>query len=122
MLACTIKKLFFGLPASAFYFSEWALPHLGSVKHGLEEKYFLDEIASGTLFSILPFGILSGSLLFGPFCDKYGYRILLSSPASACLLALKELHIHHPRFIKSEYFFIWIGWRRNQWCNKRFGF
>src|SRR6185312_11028039 len=50
---------------------------LGSVKHGLEQKYLLDEIASGKLFSILPFGILLGSLLFGPFCDKYGYKVLI---------------------------------------------
>jgi MFS family permease len=51
---------------------------LGSVVPNLREKFHLDEISSGTLFSILPFGILVGSLLFGPFCDKYGYKILLS--------------------------------------------
>ncbi|HET9485994.1 MAG TPA: MFS transporter, partial [Chryseosolibacter sp.] len=32
---------------------------------------------SGTLFSILPIGILAGSLLFGPFSDRYGYKIIL---------------------------------------------
>jgi MFS family permease len=51
---------------------------LGAVVPGLKEKYQLDEISSGTLFSILPFGILVGSLLFGTFCDKYGYKILLA--------------------------------------------
>ena len=56
---------------------------LGSVVPGLKEKFHLDEISSGTLFSILPFGILVGSLLFGPFCDKYGYKTLL---ALACFL------------------------------------
>jgi MFS family permease len=29
------------------------------------------------LFSILPVGILTGSLLFGPVCDRYGYKLLL---------------------------------------------
>jgi MFS family permease len=51
---------------------------LGSVASDLREKLQLDEISSGTLFSILPLGILTGSLLFGPIADKYGYRILLS--------------------------------------------
>jgi MFS family permease len=50
---------------------------LGSVASGLKEKFSLDESSSGTLFSILPFGILAGSLFFGPFCDKYGYKLLL---------------------------------------------
>lgn len=72
------KKLVFWGACVGILFFGMGITTLGSVKHGLEQKYQLDEIASGTLFSILPFGILSGSLLFGPFCDKYGYRILLS--------------------------------------------
>jgi len=52
---------------------------LGSVAADLKEKLQLNEISSGTLFSILPLGILTGSLLFGPIVDRYGYRILLSA-------------------------------------------
>ncbi len=51
---------------------------LGSVATHLREKLQLDEISAGTLFSILPLGILTGSLFFGPIADKYGYKILLS--------------------------------------------
>lgn len=51
---------------------------LGSVTPDLKEKLGLSEIASGTLFSILPFGILIGSLIFGPIVDRFGYKILLS--------------------------------------------
>jgi MFS family permease len=51
---------------------------LGSVAAHLREKLQLDEISAGTLFSILPLGILTGSLFFGPIADKYGYKILLS--------------------------------------------
>lgn len=72
------RKIIFWAACIGILFFGMGITTLGSVKHGLEQKYFLDEIASGTLFSILPFGILSGSLIFGPFCDKYGYRILLS--------------------------------------------
>ncbi|MBP6793901.1 MAG: MFS transporter [Saprospiraceae bacterium] len=50
---------------------------LGSVSIGLQEKFQLDKIAAGSLFSILPFGIVTGSLLFGPACDRYGYKLFL---------------------------------------------
>jgi fucose permease len=50
---------------------------LGSIAPDLKKKILLDDISSGALFSILPFGILTGSLLFGPFCDKFGYKLLL---------------------------------------------
>ncbi|MEO5581396.1 MAG: MFS transporter [Saprospiraceae bacterium] len=50
---------------------------LGSVATGLQSRFHLDKIGSGALFSILPFGILMGSLIFGPVCDRYGYKLLL---------------------------------------------
>jgi MFS family permease len=56
---------------------------LGSVAPALREKFLLDDIASGTLFSILPLGILAGSLLFGPLCDRYGYKVIF---VLSCLL------------------------------------
>lgn len=56
---------------------------LGSVATDLRLKFGMDELSSGTLFSIMPIGILTGSLLFGPICDKYGYKLLL---IVACVL------------------------------------
>src|ERR687892_273597 len=50
---------------------------LGSLASELKTKYNLDELEAGTLFSILPIGILAGSLFFGPICDRYGYKILM---------------------------------------------
>ena len=50
---------------------------LGSVATDLKTKFSLDGITAGTLFSILPLGILTGSLIFGPICDRYGYKQLL---------------------------------------------
>lgn len=55
-----------------------ALITLGSVAPDLKLKLGLDALSSATLFAILPFGILAGSLIFGPVVDKYSYRILLS--------------------------------------------
>lgn len=72
------RKLIFWAACTGILFFGMAITTLGSVVPDLKIKYALDEISSGTLFSILPFGILIGSLLFGPFCDRYGYKILLS--------------------------------------------
>ena len=54
-----------------------ALITLGAVQPFLQEKFTLSDGGSGTLFSIMPVGILAGSLVFGPACDKYGYKIVL---------------------------------------------
>ena len=77
------KRLIFWAACIGMLLFGMSLITLGAVVPELKEKYRLDEISSGTLFSILPFGILVGSLLFGPLCDKYGYKILL---VVSCLL------------------------------------
>ncbi|HKK43506.1 MAG TPA: MFS transporter [Bacteroidales bacterium] len=50
---------------------------LGSMAPALREKFILDDLASGAMFSVLPFGILAGSLIFGPVVDRRGYKLLL---------------------------------------------
>ena len=67
-IAACLGMLMFGM----------ALITLGSVQPSLREKFLLDDAGSGTLFSIMPVGILAGSLVFGPACDKYGYKIVLA--------------------------------------------
>ena len=59
---------------------------LGSVASDLREKLHLNNIDSGTLFSILPIGIIAGSFIFGPVVDKHGYKIFLVI-SSICLFA-----------------------------------
>ncbi len=77
------KRLVFWAACIGMLFFGVALITLGSVVPDLREKLKIDEVSSGTLFTILPFGILAGSLLFGPIVDRYGYKILL---AVSCLL------------------------------------
>jgi len=64
---------------------------LGSVAPNLRIKFSLDSIASGTLFSILPVGILTGSLIFGPICDRYGYKWLLITACVAMFIGFQGI-------------------------------
>ena len=66
---------------------------IGSVLPLLKLRLGLSDIVAGGLFSILPLGLLIGSISFGPISDKYGYRWVLST---ACLfLAIGFLGIGH---------------------------
>jgi len=71
------KKLVFWSACIGMLIFGIGLITLGSVAPDLKEKLSLDALTSGTLFSILPIGILAGSLIFGPIADRYGYRILM---------------------------------------------
>jgi MFS family permease len=72
-----------------------SLTTLGSVAPLLREKFAMDPIAFGSLFSILPFGILSGSLLFGPFADKCGYKIILLLAGAAMFAGFQGIAYAH---------------------------
>lgn len=64
---------------------------LGSILPSLAQKFNADEIRTATLASILPFGILLGSLVFGPVVDRYGYKNLLIICTLLLALALQGL-------------------------------
>ncbi len=71
------KKLVFWSACFGLLLFGAGLITLGSIAPDLKTKFRLDDLSAGTLFSILPFGILAGSLLFGPVCDRYGYKSML---------------------------------------------
>jgi len=73
------QPLVFATACAAILLFGAGITMLGSVKQALMSRFVLDEIGAGSLFSILPFGILSGSLLFGPASDRYGYKYILAA-------------------------------------------
>lgn len=53
------------------------LTTLGSILPEIITRFGISKTEAGTLFTIMNFGILLGSLFFGPVVDRYGYRKLL---------------------------------------------
>jgi len=83
---------------------------LGAVLPDLRVKHSLSDVEAGTLFSILPFGIIAGSLLFGPVCDRYGYKVLLAVSAALMFAGFEVLALTHQAWILSvAVFLIGIG-------------
>ena len=66
---------------------------IGSVLPLLKLRLGISDIVVGGLFSILPFGLLIGSIYFGPISDKYGYRWVLST--ASFFLAIGFVGIAH---------------------------
>lgn len=83
---------------------------MGSVAPDLKEKFALDGIAAGTLFSILPVGILSGSFVFGPVCDSWGYKWILVIACAAMFVGFQGIaYAHTLGLLKLSVFFFGLG-------------
>lgn len=64
---------------------------LGSILPEIKDKFQVNDLAIGGLASILPFGILVGSLLCGPFADKNGYKGLFLICCSLVLVGMEGI-------------------------------
>ena len=64
---------------------------LGSILPEITEKFQVDDIAAGLLASILPLGIMVGSLFCGPFADKNGYKGLFILCCTLVMLGMEGL-------------------------------
>lgn len=62
--------------AGAFVFGV-VMASLGALLPGLIEKIGFDKASAGALFLAMNFAMLVGSLIFGPVCDRFGFRLLL---------------------------------------------
>jgi len=71
------KKLVFAAACLGMLLFGIVFLSLGSANNLLAERLQLDNAAIGTLTALLPFGILLGSLVFGPVVDRFGYRGML---------------------------------------------
>jgi len=80
------KTLVFAASCVVIFLFGVSLITLGATLPQLTEEFNLTEINKGTLASMLPVGILVGSLVFGPIVDKYSYKYFLSANVFLILL------------------------------------
>lgn len=79
---------------------------LGSILPSLVSKFDLNEIRSGKLVSILPIGIIAGSLVFGPVADRYGYKMMFIITTFLMIAAFEGLAFADSFFILQVSIFI----------------
>jgi FHS family glucose/mannose:H+ symporter-like MFS transporter len=73
------------------------LTTLGAILPDVSARFGIDKAAAGSLFLLLTFGIMAGSILFGPLVDRAGYRV----PLFVSLLLVEaglQLIAHAPSF------------------------
>ncbi len=61
---------------------------LGSTLPDIMRKFDLDDLGAGSLASLLPTGILLGSLIFGPIVDRFSYKYLLVISSLAVMIGM----------------------------------
>jgi FHS family glucose/mannose:H+ symporter-like MFS transporter len=99
-IAACIGMAFFGI----------AFIVMGSVLPSLTAKYSLDAVGSSSLISLLPVGVLTGSLLFGVIVDRFGYKLLLVVSALFTSLGIEGLSIfENLNVLRICIFFIGLG-------------
>src|SRR5918999_4157744 len=67
------------------------LTTLGAVLPSIIVRFGIDTAVAGTLFLLMSFGIMTGSLVFGPLVDRYGYKWLLVASAALIFLGLEGI-------------------------------
>lgn len=89
------KKLAFAAACSGMLIFGMTIVTLGSLANELKTKFELSNYDSGTLFSILPIGLIIGSLIFGPVCDRYGYKYLMFAAALGIFIGFEGIAYSH---------------------------
>mgnify|MGYP002347458643 FL=1 len=78
-----------GFSGMAFFGMAFVI--LGTVLPSLTERFGLTTANASTVASLLPFGIMFGSLIFGPIIDRYGYKMLIITSTLFTVLGMELL-------------------------------
>jgi fucose permease len=87
-----------------------AFMSLGTVSTFIQTKFGFNATQAASLATSLPFGMLAGTLLFGPVADRFGYKYLLTISALLIVISLElmanALNIH---ILQLAFFLIGTG-------------
>jgi len=104
------KKLAFIAAYSGIFIFGICAVSVGLILPDVITKYSISEIEAGVVASLLPFGILAGSFIFGPVVDRYGYKYLLIFCVLSVILSLEGIAYSESLFLlKSSVFIIGFG-------------
>jgi fucose permease len=67
------------------------LTTLGAVLPSVIERFGIDTAAAGSLFLLMTFGILLGSIVFGPIVDRNGYKGMLLLATALIAIGLEGI-------------------------------
>ena len=67
------------------------LTSLGAILPEISDRFGVSKAEAGSLFTLLSFGILIGSLVFGPWVDRAGYRVPLAAGIALVAAGLELL-------------------------------
>jgi FHS family glucose/mannose:H+ symporter-like MFS transporter len=67
------------------------LTTLGAVLPSVIERFGIDKAAAGSLFLLMTFGVLVGSLVFGPIVDRNGYKGMLLLATALIVVGLEGI-------------------------------
>jgi fucose permease len=67
------------------------LTTLGAVLPSVIERFGIDKAAAGSLLLLMSFGILVGSLVFGPLVDRNGYKGILIGSCALIIVGLEGI-------------------------------
>ncbi len=81
----------FGLACAGMLVFGVVLTSLGAVLPEITERFGVSKAAAGSLFTLLSFGILVGSLVFGPWVERTGYRVPLAAGIGIVAIGLEML-------------------------------
>ena len=64
---------------------------IGSILPSISVKLNLNEAQQGIIATMLPLGILIGSIFFGPIVDRFGYKLLLMTSSLLIIAGLEGI-------------------------------
>ncbi len=106
----TKTRMVFAAACAGMLLFGMAMLSLGTVNTFLVERFRLNPVEVGSLAGLLPFGILAGSVIFGPVVDRYGYKVPLMVAALLIFAAFETVAFATAFFpVQAAFFLIGLG-------------